>query len=541
MPEIIYRPHGRDAYSCVLTTSSGASLTVKGTMPAGAVEVEGTEALRSNLTLATSLAAYARSEALFRRLRAVEKRDSHRKEAARHRKVALLVADMIERPGSTVGRGWCSACYADCEHRSVKGMGWPAYLCQECGAPTRKCAVPRCGGFAVRGSRHATTPRYCAEHRHDIPSFARLTARLPRLEDYDSWLDFDKPNASKVTKGAAVTVLSAAALAPAAFLAAPMLGGAAGALTGLSGAAATSHGLALFGGGSLAAGGFGMAGGTAVLTAVGTALGGATGATITSAYVRADPSFRIERLDEATDASEGPPVVFASGFLTEGQTGWGGWEPMIRRRYPHNPVYRVHWGAKELRALGLILGTNVGQKALQKAVVGYALKASKRAVAKIGPLGNLLLAAGLAKNPWTVAMTRASMTGAVLADLLARTDEDAFVLIGHSLGARVMVTAAQNLGTRHTSPPRVEEIHLLGAAVSVGGDWGTLNAAVRTKVFNYWSDRDEVLKRLYTGAQLGKRAVGCRGFRSSFPNIVDRNVSRRVDRHSAYLANVTLS
>lgn len=56
------------------------------------------------------------------------------------------------------------------------------------------------------------------------------------------------------------------------------------------------------------------------------------------------------------------------------------------------------------------------------------------------------------------------MPGAALAALIARTIEGPYVLIGHSLGARVMVTAAQTLATQ-PGPPRVEPMHLLGDAV----------------------------------------------------------------------------
>src|SRR5699024_7779034 len=122
---------------------------------------------------------------------------------------------------------------------------------------------------------------------------------------------------------------------------APAIGGAIGTLGGLSGAAATSHGLALLGGGSLAAGGLGMAGGTAVVTATGTALGGAIGATTVTAYTKADKSFDVERLKDG----DGPPVVIASGFLTEGDRGWGPWRRMVEGAYPTSPVYRVTWGA----------------------------------------------------------------------------------------------------------------------------------------------------------------------------------------------------
>jgi pimeloyl-ACP methyl ester carboxylesterase len=157
-----------------------------------------------------------------------------------------------------------------------------------------------------------------------------------------------------------------------------------------------------------------------------------------------------------------------------------------------------------------------------------------------GPIGLLFLATDVAANPWTVVRTRAEMTGAVVADLIARTDQDRFVLIGHSLGARVMVKAAQLLGTR-PSAPKIEAMHLLGAAVGTKGDWRPLNAAVIDKVWNYHSRNDKILSRAYPTVQFGHRAVGCQGFRSSFPMIVNKDVSGRVSTHSGYFEAVKLA
>ncbi len=131
------------------------------------------------------------------------------------------------------------------------------------------------------------------------------------------------------------------------------------------------------------------------------------------------------------------------------------------------------------------------------------------------------------------------MTGIVLADLVARTDEEAFILIDHSLGAREMVTAARTLGTRNGSP-RLDSVHLLGAAVGSKGDWRTLNDAVTGTVWNYYSSRDTVLKTLYRAVQVGQRPAGVSGFKSKFPNIRDRNVSRTVTSHSGHYTGVEL-
>ncbi|MFZ1541754.1 MAG: DUF726 domain-containing protein [Candidatus Microthrix parvicella] len=378
-------------------------------------------------------------------------------------------------------------------------------------------------------------PSFCAEHRHDIPGFDKLDQPLESLDRYADWLSFEKPNLRRLTHVAIGAVGSAAAIVPAAFLAAPAIGGAIGSISGLSGAAATSHGLAVLGLGPIATGGFGMAGGTVVVTAAGSALGGTLGGVATSAYVGADDSFAIEQLAEGT----GSPVVFISGFLTERTTEWDGWGRLIRTRYPEAPIYRVRWGAKELAAIGSLVGFGVAKEGFKKILLKQALSASTKAASKLGPLSGAFNAAGLASNPWSVAHARAGMTGAVLADLIKRTNDN-FVLVGHSLGARVAVTAAQALGTNSVGEPRLQSIHLLGAAVDDAGDWQSLNHAVTDTVWNYWSRNDQVLGRVYRAARVGGVAVGHSGFNSSFARIRDRDVSKQVASHVSYVANIKL-
>jgi pimeloyl-ACP methyl ester carboxylesterase len=107
-----------------------------------------------------------------------------------------------------------------------------------------------------------------------------------------------------------------------------------------------------------------------------------------------------------------------------------------------------------------------------------------------------MMVRGVAANPWTVARQRAAMTGTMLGDIMARTNEDKFVLVGHSLGARVMVTTAQALGSDRLGESLIESMHLLGAAVANDGEWQRLDAAVSGKIWTCWSRRDRVLKFL---------------------------------------------
>jgi hypothetical protein len=342
-----------------------------------------------------------------------------------------------------------------------------------------------------------------------------------------------------VTRTVLVAGVGAAVIAPMVFFAAPAIGGALGAsgLIGpaLSGAAASSHGLAFLGGGTLAAGGLGMAGGTAVVTASGAALGGTLGAVTATAYVQDDKSFRIEKLRDGL----GTPVLVATGFLTEGTTGWGPWERIITERYPDNPVYRVHWGAKELAAFSVLLGGAGGKLAAGGLLKFFARQATKKGANGVPGIGAALVAADVLANPWHVAKARAEQTAAVLADLLARIKTERFILVGHSLGARVMLCTAELLATK-PGKPRLEDVHLLGAAVGAGGDWKLLNSSVAGNVWNYHSRNDNVLKLVYPTAQGGRKAVGRVGFGTKFARIVDIDASAQVTSHSGYYESATL-
>ncbi len=473
-----------------------------------------------------------------------ETRQIAQKRAESYAKTAQWIADVADDLSQLdVETAWCSSCFSKAQHRKSNRPGGqlPVFVCQGCGSPTLPCVAVGCDNMAVRERGALRIPRFCAEHRHDISGFEKAQGTIGELHDYEDYLQYEKPNldrASKVVVGGAVAVGVAV---PLGLLAAPAIGGAIGSLGmfgGLSGAAATSHGLALLGGGSLAMGGLGMAGGTAVVTAVGAAVGGALGASVVNAYLREDRSFRIELL---RPGNGGVPVLVANGFLTDGKSDkWGGWKAIVTDRYPDSPVYRVHWGAKELRDFGL-LGASAFGKAGGVAAAKAAAATATKAGAKV--LGNLvgpaMIATDLAKNPWHVAKSRADKTGVIVGDLLARTDAESYVLIGHSLGARAMVVAAQTLGTK-PGGPRIESAHLLGAAIGAKSNWDSLTAGVDGVVYGYHSSTDNVLKYVYKSAQGGETAAGLGGFIPDSSKLQNVDVSADVKTHFDYQDNVRL-
>lgn len=536
----LHSPRG-DGVSVLMRTGDGLVIELSGQLGDVDPLVVGDVSLTGNRAVINNLWSYALFEKQRRRSRSEAKRDAFAKAARNHRRIAEHIGGLSYLAGSGSRRGWCSACFAKADHVQLRlGAGRvPGYLCGECGSATLTCAAPRCSNMAVRAPGPVRIPRYCAEHRHEIPSFDRASSTVPSLEQYQELLDFDKRNLAKVSKVGVITALSVGAGIATAGTMAPAVGGAVGSLVGnYSGVVATNYGLALLGGGAVGSSSMalGMAGGTMVVSAVGGALSGGLGASITLSYVGDDKSFSIEKLRDGSDT----PVVVVNGFLTEGKNAWGEWRRMIEKRYPDSPVYRVHWGSRELGALATMFGVGTGKGLAVAGLRRAAAKAAKNAPKKLGPVAPLLVAADLAKNPWHTAKNRADRTGVALAGLLARIESDRFVLVGHSLGARVVLTAAEIMST-NGSAPSVESVHVLGAAIGAKGDWRQLSESVETHVYNYYSTNDSVLRVAYRAAQAGSTPAGLRGFRSPYPQIKDRDVSAVVGSHSAYFHKVSLA
>lgn len=472
----------------------------------------------------------------------------------RRRKAAREAEDAVIKQAEIHGYGeqethdrdreaWCSACLNRTTHRAlaIPGPWYDAWCCTDCGVITTRCAVPRCPNMSVRGygrtGRRGVSPPICAEHAHEIPDFENADRRVDDLEHWADLFEYKRVDAGKLLKRGALVAGTAAAALPVTYVAAPAIGGAIGAAVGgYSGAAASSYGLALLGGGSLAAGGLGMAGGQLVIAAVGGGIGGAYGLRVGTAYLGEDKSFGIECVRDG----DGPAVVYASGFLTENDDSWTRWRRVIDTAYPDNPVYRVRWGAKELKALATLAGLSGGAHGALGVVTRAALKATTKATTAVLPLQAISGTASLAANPWSTALNRSSLAGATLAAILRRTSSGAgFVLLGHSLGAALMAHAITALAAEEEPTPIVEA-HLLGAAHPAAADTASLGRGVRRTVHNYFSRRDRVLSYLYRTASVGGRAAGAAGFDDPQSAVVNVDVSDAVASHSDYVAAVSL-
>lgn len=378
--------------------------------------------------------------------------------------------------------------------------------------------------------------QFCSVHNGEIANFEYLDEQLDEITDFHRIVERDQVNMNRIAKTGAITLGGAVVIGPLAYYAAPAVGGAVGSLMGYSGAVATNVGLATMGGGALAAGGAGMAGGTVVVSAVGGALGGRMGGVVSNSYFSDIEGFNIRKVREG----EEPALICIDGFLTQDIDTAEDWLESLPDHFSNQAVYVVDWESKRLRDIAnTFSAVSVKQGGLKAGISGFAKRAAKSAPARIGPLANVLAVADLIDNPWHVARYKAEETGILLADLIARTDQK-FILMGHSLGSRVIFQCLSALRTKEEKC-WVDSVYLLGGAVNndvseqdePGSSWYLVDKAVSGQIHNFYSENDAVLKYLYNASQLfsgksiGRNPIG-------LPGVKNHDVTAEISGHTEY-------
>ena len=444
---------------------------------------------------------------------------------------------------------WCSWCHKKTTHRLVERnyLSRNEYKCSSCGNYTVQCRY--CKNMAtfkpsnqqkdgfVSSIKENWASELCAEHDGTISDFKKLNQKLSDLEEYEIIFDRAKWNLAKGGKIAGGMLAGACVFCPVAYLAAPGLASALGAagllgtcstgtaISTLSGAALTSASLAALGPG-------GVAGGIVFVSAAGAALGGTQGAVVSNNYFGAIKDFKITKVKNGT----GPVLIFINGFLSQKNQDSSDWVKAVSDKYPSNPYYYVNWESSSLYKMGSLIGKGVGGAAFKKFIVELMKRGSKSFAKKLNPLNWVQTVSELMGNPWHTSMVKASMTGILLADLIARTNNpNGYILMGHSLGSRVIYYLLCALSTKKTL--QINDVFLLGGAVDRKDTEGWKNAikAVNGKIVNCHSNNDSTLKFLYQGANaLLSSPIGLGDIEVTDNKIINKNVTSIIGGHMEY-------
>lgn len=432
---------------------------------------------------------------------------------------------------------FCSSCYNQGTHKLDQRnyIRRNVYVCEHCEAKTLECVTLGCSHMARTGKHW--DENLCAEHDGSIASFESLGLQLEDIADFETIFERHSTDMLRVAKISAGVVAGVAVLVPVALVAAPGVASALGA-AGFLGAAGTGTAIASLNGAALASaslaavGGGTMAAGTAVVAAVGAALGGHTGGIVSNAYFGKIDHFDIRKIRTGNRHA----VIFVNGFLSQGEHDVEEWTTHLDSHFPRNAWYHMDWEASALHDLGnkLAASPSIAGAAMAASIAKQALKAGKKGAGPFALVPNL---ADLLRNPWHISMVKAMMSGAMLADAIARTKGWRFTLVGHSLGARVIHYALWLLATKNTR--RIEDVYLLGGAVGGGQkddeDWMKAESAVKGTIYNCYSKNDDVLFYLYKGAN-GWRSdpIGYSEIHYKSDKIVNFNCTEFVGGHTKW-------
>ena len=220
--QVVARLLEGDRLECQVISPKGETLILWGSATDVEPMSDGSATLSANRTLVDNAWAHAKFTHLSVSLPTEEEQEAAGKRARAHRRIAKWIVTLTDDVTASRRRGWCSACFTEAEHRRARDHVGEvrAYLCVNCGTPTLPCMGAGCRNMAVRPRGAVRVPRYCAEHRHDISGFEKATHSMGSLQDYRSFLKFEKSNLSRSTKIVSVSLVGLAVGGPAALVAA---------------------------------------------------------------------------------------------------------------------------------------------------------------------------------------------------------------------------------------------------------------------------------------------------------------------------------
>ena len=226
------------------------------------------------------------------------------------------------------------------------------------------------------------------------------------------------------------------------------------------------------------------------------------------------------QVTEVRDGQE-PTIFVINGFLSESHKDVDDWLSVVDEIYPLQRVLHLHWPSFSFKKLFKFDSESTLKSAISLAISMVSAKAV---------LSKTLLDAVAG---WKDAIHKAEEAGSWLAKYIDSQDSRTFVLMGHSLGARVSCHALKNLKRADS----VHSMYLFGGAVSNKETWdGACANHPKLKVINCFSENDYVLKFLYkVGTLFTNTPVGLK-YIPKEPETLIYNVdlSHIVNGHTTY-------
>ncbi|MEZ9590963.1 DUF726 domain-containing protein [Vibrio breoganii] len=220
-------------------------------------------------------------------------------------------------------------------------------------------------------------------------------------------------------------------------------------------------------------------------------------------------NFSISRVDSNGDKNKGPNVIVINGFLSEGGSDTQDWLSAINdSKYSLSAVYHLNWDAGQFFNFNEGLVEKLSMLALNETAKKNIINSLTAVVAGVLTPASLSIYGTLISSvltTWYDALHKTEKAGQALSYAIQCCDDDkGYVVMGHSLGARVIFYLLQDLS--EVKKRLINKVFLLGGAIDSEysiDSWEGVESAVQESIYNVYSKHDKTLKLLYQLTTVG--------------------------------------
>jgi len=223
-----------------------------------------------------------------------------------------------------------------------------------------------------------------------------------------------------------------------------------------------------------------------------------------------------------------PAIVTISGFTSEDKDNRKNWEHSILTLFPESEWFHLEWDSKKLPFDEEKIGTMPAFYE-EKKKEHNSFKIFLNVIANRFTYGTHLVI----NNFWHVSVRNAKVAGSQLGEVLSACPHKEFILVGHSLGARIIYNCLDYLHNNNVIT-NINEVHMLGGAVgNNSARWKNVSEKVVNKIYNYYSNNDMVLKTSYRIAMLSRNPIGLT--KIDHEKVINKDSSLVVAGHSMHI------
>lgn len=222
-----------------------------------------------------------------------------------------------------------------------------------------------------------------------------------------------------------------------------------------------------------------------------------------------------------------PAIITISGFWSEGEDNIKNWQHSITKAFPNQEWFHLEWNTRKKPMNKLSIDKSIKSEQITKYNRYVKIYTFAR---KYLSIVNLAI-----NNDWHLSVRNSKHAWQFLADILTACGHKEFILVGHSLGARVIHNCLEHITSKNIES-NINDVFLLGGAVnSRNKKWENAIRSIKNSAYNYYSKNDGVLKEIYGAVMIDDYPIGLHGVNlSKFKNI---DASKYIKGHTEYIPN----